>query len=109
MARLTTSELAWLETNQPKLIVFYRPTSAVLQGTFQLRHQYSGVVIEDAYKIRLELPDGHLPHLKETGGRLKAVLAAHSEFSGSPVHMHAYDDWKLCIATPQQLRLKYAP
>lgn len=88
--------------------MFDRPDRSILEGTLHFNRSYSGLTIEDAYQIRLELPykDGSRPHLEEIGGRLKSVFCDHPEFT-SLADIHAYPDWSLCLAAPQQWTLEY--
>lgn len=107
MTRLTAKEATWLATEQPGLMQFKRPTCTVIEGRFRFHLTHKSVTIKDTYDIRLELPhDGKRPRVKETGGRIKAVYATHPEFK-SPADIHAFDNWNLCLAAPQEITLVY--
>lgn len=108
MAKLTANEETWLATKHPSLVLIHRLNYTVLEGALRFHRVYENVPIEDIYKIRLELPHNPklLPRLTETGGRLQEVLSKRADVQG-PADLHAFPDWRLCLAAPQELRLNY--
>src|SRR5579884_1503772 len=111
MGRLTTKDKKWLAKHYPGLNVIERPKFSLVQGQLHFHRTYNNTPIDDTYNIRLELfeDDARLPRLTETGGRLEKVLNNHPEFGGKLVELHINSNGTLCLAAPQELRLKYLP
>lgn len=111
MARLSNSDKVWLANSFPALVVVERPLYSLVEGELQFKRAYNKIVITDSYTIRLQLyaDNTKLPRVTETTGRLKKVLAKHSEFKGELVELHIYPDERLCLGAPQDLRLNYLP
>jgi hypothetical protein len=109
MPRLTNDDKEWLSNNYPGLSVIERPGYTLVEGCFVFNRSFNDIERADSYQIRLELREdvSALPRIYERGGRLDAVLQKYPKLKGEPVELHIYPDKRLCLAAPQELRLRY--